>query len=156
MTISQKQQNSMIMIRKAGGPSRPSRQLPKNCLLLKEIIFNNRTIQINNEGWDRNNMNAYLFRRLKTQMIFMKPILTYATLNHLHLFFSRWIRIRATTCAIGTFKILAVWILEVFWVFISKELTKELPKFWISTITPEFSLGPQFHNLKRVAKQNTL
>lgn len=94
-----------------------------------------------------------LARRLQTKMLLMKPVLTYTALYHLYLFFYIRIRIGATACAIWTFEIMIIRILSILYVFVWKNLAEELPKFWISTVTPKVSLGPQLYNLVAVEQQ---
>lgn len=55
----------------------------------------------------------YLFGRVKTNMILMKPILTNTALYHLNLLLGFWIRIRPTARAIRTLEIL---IIRISWV----------------------------------------
>jgi hypothetical protein len=50
-------------------------------------------------------------------MILMKPVLANTALYHFNLLLSFWIRIRPSTCAIGTFKVMVItifWILRIF------------------------------------------
>jgi hypothetical protein len=41
-------------------------------------------------------------------MIPMKPVLTNTALYHFNLLLDFWIRIRPTTCAIGTFEVMVI------------------------------------------------
>jgi len=90
---------------------------------------------------------ANLIRGLKTEMLFVKPVLTNTALYHLYLFFNNRIRIGPTTRAVWAFEVMIIQILNILYIFIWEKLAEELPKFWISTVTPKISLGPQFHNL---------
>lgn len=88
-----------------------------------------------------------LVSRIKDKMLFMKPVFTYAALNHLYLLFNIRVRVRPTTRTVLALKIMVIRVFFILDIFACCKFAEEFSKFRIATITPELPLGPKFYNL---------
>jgi len=79
-------------------------------------------------GVSQNRYAKYLINRIETKMILMKPVLADAALYHFYLLFCLWIRIRAAACAVCSFKVKVISVIDIFGIFCGTKLAAKFPK----------------------------
>ena len=79
-------------------------------------------------GVSQNRYAKYLINRIETKMILMKPVLADAALYHFYLLFCLWVRIRAATCAVRSFKVMVVRVINIFRIFCRTKLAAKFSK----------------------------